>query len=92
MKKCNRLSNGFIPDVFYAKATGRLPIMEQELLTLSETLEFALFYYGVCVAESLIFCVVFFQDWWQNLKKKYRFYGLLIIFLKRFFLLSKQCS
>jgi len=71
MKKCNRLNNGFIPDVFfYAKATGRLPIMEQELLTLSETLEFTPSYYGVCVAESLFFCVVFFQDWWQNLNKK----------------------
>ena len=56
MKKCNRLSNGFIPDVFYAKATGRLPIMEQELLTLSATLEFTLFYYGVCVAESNFLC------------------------------------
>ena len=70
---------------FYAKATGRLSIMEQELLTLSETLEFTPFYYRVSVAESLIFCVVFFQDWWQNLNKKYRFYGLLIIFKKFFF-------
>ena len=89
MKKCNRLSNGFIPDVFYAKATGRLPIMEQELFTLSETLEFTPFYYGVCVAESLNFLGSFPSRLVAKFEQKIQILRSVNNLFKKFFLFVK---
>ena len=37
----------------------RVPLVEQELLTLPEDLSSFLVFSGVCVARSLVFCVVF---------------------------------
>jgi hypothetical protein len=46
-------------DVSRLTVTGRMPLVEQELLSLPEhACSFPVFS-GVCVAQSLVFCVVF---------------------------------
>jgi hypothetical protein len=45
---------------FVTRVTGRVALREQELYTLSENLSSPLFLVGDCVAQSFVFCVVFY--------------------------------
>jgi hypothetical protein len=44
---------------FVTEATQRVPLVEQELLTLPEHLNLLSVFSGIRVARSLVFCVVF---------------------------------
>ena len=46
-------------DVLRLTVTGRMPLVEQELLSLPEHMCSSPDFIGVCVAQSLVFCVVF---------------------------------
>ena len=45
-------------NMFVTRATRRMPHVEQELLTLPKHLRSPLLYSGVCVVQSVVFCVI----------------------------------
>ena len=50
---------GVFTETCLTRKTGRVQLVEQELLTLLENMYWLSVFSGICVARSLVFCVVF---------------------------------